>query len=166
MGLSSPTSARFRYWECQGQKNNMMKLHWWSFHILKIFTCTGGALKCGVWIQNTYNLVNQKFSKLNDPTYCYCTSFRVLVIGSYYPHWCKHKFMNWCCHKLWRRCWICKTLNHLQACGPIELESWMTDVAGCHRISVRLSYILHKQKFKTTTFEEKYTLWCCSRMAC
>ena len=130
-----------------------------DFHVLTFFICTGGTLKCGVWIQNTYNLVNQKFSKLNDSTYCYCTGFRVLMIGSYYPHWCKHKFMNWCCHKLWlSRCWICKTLNHLQVCGHIELESCgisviissrMTDVAGGHRIGVRLSYILHKQEFKT-----------------
>lgn len=128
------------------------------FSYSQFFTCTGGTLKCGVWIQNTNNLVNQKFSKLNDSTYCYCTGFRVLVIGSYFPHWCKHKFMNWCCHKLRSRCWICKTLNHLQVCSHIELESceisviissWITDVAGGHRIRVRLSYILHKQKFKT-----------------
>jgi hypothetical protein len=38
--------------------------------------------------ENTYNLVNKKFSTLNDSTYCYCTGFRVLAIGSYYPRSC------------------------------------------------------------------------------
>jgi hypothetical protein len=53
------------------RKKNMVKLEWCSFHMFTFCTYTGGTLNCGVWIENTYNLVNKKFSTLDDSTYCY-----------------------------------------------------------------------------------------------